>query len=371
MPDPTQILNAATRANFLGDMGDSNSALAYSQGAGRVFPDSSDSLIGGQSFMRGFTRINTKKSQPLYLTERINNASGTVGGMIFIKKRNSSQIEYMTNKFYLSSMEINLKERAQIQNTFGAASVYLFGESARIYSFTGTALEHATVREFYKGEYFQGSSLMHLYNTHLKGSSLVDEGNVAIMRIMNHTIWGYPLGFNYRNVAQADKYIEFGMSWVIVDHTLDLDELVTTPNLEDHYKVLNYINSSNSEYADILTKVLFAIEKFTTPLDSLFSSLYKISSSELETKKSELVNELSSLKIQLINNKAAIPDFTFFIKEQDIDDYITLFQNWIYGLDRHTIPVNAKREGPLAKLLQIKRFVFNKLTLMYSGVSGI
>ena len=86
-------------------------------------------------------------------------------------------------------MTMQFKERVQIQETFGAPVASFFGESVKIYNFSGVCLEYATMRgKTYEAEYYHATSLMSLYNNHMRGTQLIKTNSEAIMQVMNHTI---------------------------------------------------------------------------------------------------------------------------------------------------------------------------------------
>ncbi|MBC8409960.1 MAG: hypothetical protein H8E12_14745 [Rhodobacteraceae bacterium] len=128
---------------------------------------------------------NIDKTSPYYLAERIE-SFGNAGATLFIQQ--GTDITHLTNKFYLQGMNISLKERVQIQETFGSPIASFFGESVKVYNFSGVCLEYASTRASKKGEYFQGSSLMHLYNHSMRGTQLVKSNSIAVLQVMNHTI---------------------------------------------------------------------------------------------------------------------------------------------------------------------------------------
>ena len=139
-----------------------------------------------------------------------------------------------TNKFYIQQFAIGLKERSQILETFGSANVSFFGSSAKIYNFGGTALDWGSQgsRSY---EFYHASSLMQLYENVCKGSLLVKEGRIAVLRLMNHTVFGYPLVLNVQYDQSLDKMATFSMGMLVTKHLLSLPGLVTETELAGLY----------------------------------------------------------------------------------------------------------------------------------------
>ena len=63
-------------------------------------------------------RMGVSKEQPYNLANTIQGA-GNAGALLMIQNTNTGQVTHMTNKFYLQAMDIQLKERVQIMETFG------------------------------------------------------------------------------------------------------------------------------------------------------------------------------------------------------------------------------------------------------------
>ncbi|MBT7928697.1 hypothetical protein HN682_02090 [Candidatus Peregrinibacteria bacterium] len=372
----SEIYGAGIRLGYINDGSEGLNIPAVNT-AENVFdgpsPTSSSSTRGQIiSQLRG---VSTKKELPIHLSEKISSSSqydlANSGAVIFIKDKASSNINYMTNRFYLSALDITQKERAQIQNTFGAASVALFGDSVKIYTFSGTALEHTSTKA--KGapsDYFHGSSLLDLYNNHMRGTQLVDDGSVAIMRIMNHTIWGYPLTFNYRNIATADKYIEFGMSWVVTNHSLAMESLVTDNQLENHYDLSSYYDTNNEDITaqigdlkndiDVLKDTIDIIEIF---INNVYSYTPTVITEERETIFQGIERVANMLKIRI----RTIPQF--FPTEEEVDSYANNLKNAVTEefTVSNALPHQSKSNEHYIRLIQIYRLLFNKLMLVYGG----
>lgn len=63
---------------------------------------------------------------------------------------------------------------------------------------------------------------MHLYDHFMRGTKLVENNSVAILQILNHSIYGYPLQFSYRSLSDLDKAVQFSFSMFVKDHIYEL-----------------------------------------------------------------------------------------------------------------------------------------------------
>lgn len=184
-----------------------------------------------------------------------------IGATLFVVEKDEDTqswfVRFKTNKFFLTSMIFNLKERVQIQETFGASLVSFFGESIKIYEFSGLAVDWPTTttiktaeiqedfQEFYEEsspENFWQSSLIHLYKNVLRGTQLVQNNRMALLNVGTHYVYGYPLNFVVNYSSQSENLASFSMSWVVLEHTMGHDD-VEEDDLKD-----NYVLDSSNRY---------------------------------------------------------------------------------------------------------------------------
>lgn len=170
-------------------------------------------------------RHGVDKAQPQNLANTISGA-GNAGALLMIQNVNTGQVTHMTNKFYLQAMDIQLKERVQIMETFGKPIASFFGDTARVYNFSGVALEADTTKSQRKGEYFHGTSLLYLYEAYMRGTKLVDGAAIGIMQVANHSVYGYPLQFSYRAMGDMDKAIQFSLSFFVKEHLYEIPGVI-------------------------------------------------------------------------------------------------------------------------------------------------
>lgn len=229
-----------------------------------------------------------------------------IGAMLFIIERHSETqswfVKYKTNKFFLTSMVLNMKEKVQIQETFGTSLVSFFGDSVKIYEFAGLAVDwpaapttrddlyydtyynsesykHAVINtrdeviedgeaedvRYTSPKNFWQSSLIHMYNNVLRGTQLVQNDRVALLSVGTHYVYGYPLTLSVNYTAQAEKFASFSMSWVVLDHTMGYDE-IEEDDFEDNYKfAYEYTPISQEVAGDIrIPENLRALPKLIT-----------------------------------------------------------------------------------------------------------
>jgi len=163
-----------------------------------------------------------------------------IGACIYIIKKDTNgnwRIEFFNNKFYLSSLSISLKEKAQIAETFDNATVSFFDQKVRIYSFSGTAIDWTTSDPEAGYKNFYQSGLIHMYNNVLRGTKLVDNDRIAVLSVANHYIYGYPLNLNITYGANTLNLTQFQMSWLISEHQLSYPHIHVESDLENLYKV--------------------------------------------------------------------------------------------------------------------------------------
>ena len=163
------------------------------------FPSSSPEVYSSD-------RSSLQKQSPTRLAEDLGSGARQ-GAILYIQNRTTGRIAYRTSKFYLTQMAIGLRERSQILETFGTSNVSFFGQSTKVYNFAGAALDWKSQNT--STEYWQASSLLHLYDNHLRGTELVSKNHIAVIKILNHTIFGYPLILNFTYDQGSDKFASF------------------------------------------------------------------------------------------------------------------------------------------------------------------
>jgi hypothetical protein len=150
------------------------------------------------------------KTGPSDLEEIINDS--TEAGATIMVLGDSGEITHRTNKFYLTGFNYSFKEKAQVTETLNAPVLSFFDDSVKIYNFQGSVVDYASQDAFFPGKYYHASSLTKLYNDVIRGTKLVQNKRIAIMRIANHLIYGYPLNFQLQHNASRDKLASFSMA---------------------------------------------------------------------------------------------------------------------------------------------------------------
>lgn len=212
-------------------------------------------------------KLTQEKNVPDNLTTLISNRE-KVGASIFVIKRQKPQnvwsYTHRTNKFFLTRLVMSSKEKVQVLDTFGSATISFFGESIKVYELSGVTIESPSSQDDYTltttveqrgrirtnvrtldetsgeegytynsqgilsrtavGAFWQ-SSLIHMYNNVLRGTQLVKNDSMALLTVGTHFIYGYPLNMVSDYTSQAEGIASFSMSWLVLDHILSYEEL--------------------------------------------------------------------------------------------------------------------------------------------------
>lgn len=164
--------------------------------------------------------------------------------VIMIVNAKTGVIQYITNSFFLQSIQKPKMERFQIIETFRESKLLFFGERTKIYSITGILLENqnqavlttedaatldAAVNAASKGavsfgadpsdayRYRWSTGLQSLYNKHMRGTKLAEKDNIAILSLENYLIYGYPLQLQIQQDSSNPNLAQFQMTWAITD----------------------------------------------------------------------------------------------------------------------------------------------------------
>lgn len=159
-----------------------------------------------------FLTLSREKEAPQNLAEDINHSSFKSGATIMVIDRNDADnILYVTNKFYLRTMSFNFQEKVQLLETFDVSNISFFGERVKVYNFAGNTVDYPS-QSSRQYESMQHSSLMQLYDSHLRGSQLIKNNHMGILKVMNHLVYGYPMQLSTTYTAGADKIASFNLS---------------------------------------------------------------------------------------------------------------------------------------------------------------
>jgi len=140
-------------------------------------------------------------------------ASTQAGSVLFILD-NKSKVTRFYDGLYVTSISYSFKEKAQLVETFKVPNISFFGETARIYNISGLCLSHPSYTDDGKIDLstMHQSILTELYHTVMRGTQLVKSKSVAVLRIFNHMIKGYPLSLNISESSSLDKLTQFSMT---------------------------------------------------------------------------------------------------------------------------------------------------------------
>lgn len=195
------------------------------------------------------------KEEPTDLAEKINGTEA--GATIIVQNVESGNIKAQTNKFFLSGFSVASQERAQILETFGASALSFFGEKAKIYNLQGTAVDYAGQTN--PSQYYHQSSIIKMYNEMMRGTKLVENDNIAVLSVHNHTIYGYPLNMSVTYNSSFQKTATFSMSWFVTKHLLTLPGVVNDSELRTLYSAVD-ISNLDAQTAEYITNIDFAID---------------------------------------------------------------------------------------------------------------
>lgn len=151
-----------------------------------------------------------------------------------------SQIKFINNKFFLGSFRMSFQEKAQITETFGSANISFFNDTVKIYNFAGQAVDFPSMGNGPEKS-MNGSSLTQMYNKHLRGTQLVKNKSIMLLKVFNHMVYGYPISFNTSYSSAQDKLSSYAFQMVVTKHTQNLPGLFETEDLEDQYAVKNVV----------------------------------------------------------------------------------------------------------------------------------
>lgn len=206
--------------------------------------------------------IRTKTS-PDSLANEINTKANTEAVVMILDK--SGVIKYITNKFFLSAMSMSMREKIQLMETFGAANISFFGETARVYVFQANSIDSSSSESgVSRGKYYYQSSILKMYNEVLRGTKLIEQDRIAVMKVSNHLIYGYPLNLKVDYSASQDPITAFTLQFVVSEHSLELPGVVSENYLEDMYSISAHIN--NEAISNYLRNIKNLLEKIDNVL---------------------------------------------------------------------------------------------------------
>lgn len=164
-----------------------------------------------------------------------------------LDEKNNSNIKLINNKFFLGSFRMSFQEKAQITETFGSANVSFFNDTVKIYNFAGQAIDYPSTGDKPERSMNQ-SSLTQMYNKHLRGTQLVKNKSIMLLKVFNHLVYGYPISFNVSYSSSQDKMASFAFQMVITKHTQSLPGLFDSEDLEDQYSVKDLLYGEEDAY---------------------------------------------------------------------------------------------------------------------------
>ena len=172
-----------------------------------------------------------------------------------------------------------------------------------------------------------------MYNNELRGTELVKNNNIAVIRILNHTIYGYPLQMNVQYDQGMDKMATFSLAFLVTKHLVSLPGVVSTSQLETLYNASKGV-PANEAAAD-------AIENLQTVIDACSVALNVDKGSDFygaQNVNNSLLHKSVEQMIQLINEGGAI--------EANFTSLQTTLQSYLATADGQISPFIAQVFGP-------------------------
>lgn len=194
--------------------------------------------------------------------------------VIMVMNAKTAMVQYVTNKFFLQSIQQPKMERFQIIETFRESKLFFFGERTKVYTFAGTLFEAdnsealteeqntdtsqlaTTVEANLRTMYRWSSSLQDLYNKYLRGTKLAENDNIAVLYLSGFMFYGYPLQLQIARDANNNNLVQFQMTWAILRE----DNLDVGVESEEALYSLNQMGATTKDIAE-LKKLRAAVEK--------------------------------------------------------------------------------------------------------------
>ena len=179
--------------------------------------------------------------------------------VIMVIGTKNGDVKYITNKFFLSSIQKPKMERFQIIETFRDSKIFFFGERTKIYTISGsliesnngdlTAEDKTAISEAKQNNskiagtqapsgadnlYRWSTGLQDFYNKYLRGTKLAEQDNIAILSVSGYLIHGYPIQLQVGQDSNNPNLVQFQMTWAIMkEENIDIvsSEVETTYRL--------------------------------------------------------------------------------------------------------------------------------------------
>jgi hypothetical protein len=228
------------------------------------------STLGGDLTLEKYAQIIKpfirRKASPDNLATEIQSRANTEAVLMVLDNK-SGVIKHITNKFFLSAMQMSMKEKFQLMETFGAANLTFFGESARVYVFSAQTIDASSQDSgIAMGKYYHQSSILKMYNEVLRGSQLIKDNKIAVLKVNNHIIYGYPLNLQVNYDANTDPLTSFVLQFVVSEHSLELPGVVKESYLEKLYSPDAHLN--NEAIFDFILRIDHILSKIEVVLST-------------------------------------------------------------------------------------------------------
>lgn len=227
--------------------------------------------------------LSVKKQKPSI--EGFNFDKQTPASLIVYSPEPSLLIAY--EKFILTEVRENRREKFQIFETFDLPSIFFFNERTKMYSFSGYLVdgEHQERRGSKVTDAREWTTqFKKLWDSKLRGTVLAKNGHIAILNFNNNLIYGYPVNLTLGNSANAPFIASFSFDMIVVDHKL--------PNLYTPKSISSVLTDEDRESLQKLVDKASELKKAISELREKISTLTK--PEEIKKANAELSKKITS-----------------------------------------------------------------------------
>ena len=228
--------------------------------------------------------------------------------MMYVANTTTGALEAMTNKFYLTAVQEERGEKAQLMETFGSSVAFFYGEKQKIYSFSGHLLETKSSVPKFEHKYLWTSSLLKLWDEKLRATKLAEAGSRAVLTFQNNSIYGYPLNLSIMRGADQPTSTQFSFSMLVTNH-----KLMENNNIDDMYTVPETIDSLQARQRR--SQLFFKEQQIIQAMEKIIDDMSPIPWAQISD---ATVQEYYSLKEDLKAVKDEIAELTTNVINPDI-----------------------------------------------------
>ncbi len=155
----------------------------------------------------------TRKSSVIDIIEKNSPAHIAVVG--FNNKGYTGITYFLSNKFFLQGISEAGQEKLQVLETFDNPMLLFFNQRMRAFNFRGIFLDGDDPEGGISNYWTDAFRIF--YEKHLRGTKLVDNGQIAVLTVNNQMYTGYPTTMQLGIDSQRPMLNTFNMTWAITD----------------------------------------------------------------------------------------------------------------------------------------------------------